>query len=427
MNRSRAITRGLLLGALFATAASAQNSETVTAIRAGNLLDVTSGEWTANAVILIQDGTIVEVGPAIAVPDGATVVDLSDYYVLPGLIDTHTHLLLQPDYPDNNPILHKWISYRTVEGVAAARATLMAGFTTIRDIDSEGADWADVAIRDGIDDGLIVGPRMQVATRAISITAGHMNQSNVAPELEVPQFSAIADTPAELVRAVRTQIKYGADFIKLYTTGTLRHIDSETMEVLSQYSFEEIRLVVEEASRFGKDVAVHAYGGEGAKQAVRAGARSIEHGFLLDDEVLDLMVRNGTFWVPTMVVYIPDAPSEEWEPLRETIIASHRDVFRRAMQKGVRIAFGTDAGAFAHGDNFRELELMVDYGMQAVDVIRSATVEAADLMRLSHSVGSIEPGKLADVIAVHADPLQDIEAFRDVAFVMKGGRVYKQN
>ncbi|MBT8398901.1 MAG: amidohydrolase family protein, partial [Rhodothermia bacterium] len=191
-----------------------------TVVRAGQLLDVHSGRWISDAVIRVEDGKITAVGPDVEVPPGADLIDLSESYVLPGLIDTHTHLLLQPDYGENNPILHKSISYRTVEGVAAARATLMAGFTTIRDIDSEGADWADVAIRDGVEAGLIVGPHMQVATRAISITAGHMNQSKVAPELDVPQFGALADTPAELVREVRTQIKYGADFIKLYTTGT---------------------------------------------------------------------------------------------------------------------------------------------------------------------------------------------------------------
>ncbi len=397
----------------------------ITAIRAGHLLDVHSGRWIADAVILVEDGEITAVGPSVQVPPGAESIDLSDSFVLPGLIDTHTHLLLQPDYGENNPILHKSVSYRTVEGVAAARATLMAGFTSIRDVDSEGADWADVAIRDGVKAGLIVGPHMQVATRAISITAGHMNQSKVAPEIEVPQFGALADTPAELVREVRTQIKYGADFIKLYTTGTLRHIDPRTMTVLSQYSQEEIDLVVREAARFGKDVAVHAYGGEGAKLAIRGGVRSIEHGFMLEESTLDLMVEHGTYWVPTMTVYIPDGPREDWEELRRRIVDSHRQVFQMAMRKGVKIAFGTDAGAFEHGDNYREMELMVSYGMEPLDVIRSATVAAAELMRIAGEVGSIERGKRADLIAVPNDPLADISVLREVPFVMKSGIVYK--
>ncbi len=409
---------------LCATSGSAWSQ--TTAIRAGHLLDVHSGEWIPDAVILVEEGIITDVGEDVDVPAGAESIDLSDRYVLPGLIDTHTHLLLQPDYGENNPILHKSISYRTVEGVAAAEATLMAGFTTIRDIDSEGADWADVAIRDGVEAGLIVGPRMQVATRAISITAGHMNQSTVAPELDVPQFGALADTPAELIREVRTQIKYGADFIKLYTTGTLRHIDPETMTVLSQYSQDEIELVVREAARFGKDVAVHAYGGEGAVLAIRSGVRSIEHGFMLEDSTLDLMVQRGTYWVPTMTVYIPDGPRADWEPLRQRIVVSHREVFRTAMQKGVKIAFGTDAGAFAHGDNYREMELMVSYGMEPLDVIRSATVTAAELMRIEGETGSIQSGKRADLIALENDPLADISALRDVPFVMKDGVIYKE-
>ncbi len=396
------------------------------AIRAGQLLDVETAQMQSGVTIVVSRDRIVDIGSEIEIPPQAEVIDLSEFVVMPGLIDTHTHLLLQPDYSNNNPILFKSISYRTVEGVAAARATLHAGFTTVRDIDAEGADWADVAIRDGIENGLIEGPRMQVATRAISITGGHMNQSKVAPEIDVPQFAEIADTPDELVRAVRNQIKFGADFIKLYTTGTLRHIDVKTMEVLAQYSEQEIRLVVEEAARFGKKVAIHAYGGEGAKRAIRAGAVSIEHGFLLDDEALDLMAARGTYWVPTMSVYIPDGPEPEWTALRRGIVASHRKVFEAAMRKGVKIAFGTDAGAFIHGDNARELELMVAYGMSPIDVLKSATITAAELMGMEKETGRVSPGMKADIIAVSADPTHDIGAMRDVVFVMKDGRVYKR-
>ncbi|MDX1741365.1 MAG: amidohydrolase family protein [Rhodothermales bacterium] len=410
--------------ALEPSVAVGQNDSDVIVIHAGRMLDVRSGRLIDDARILVTADRITAVGTDVPVPPGTIEIDLTDYVVLPGLIDTHTHLLLEPDYSDINPILYKSIPYRTIEGVAAARSTLLAGFTTVRDIDSEGADWADVALRDAIDNGLVDGPRMQVATRAISITAGHMNQTGLAPQIDVPQFGAIADTRDELIKEVRHQIKYGADLIKLYTTGTLRHIDPETMEVLSQYSYEDILAVVEEAARFGKRVAIHAYGGPGASDAVRAGARSIEHGFLLDDATLDLMQENGTYWVPTMYVYIPDEPQEQWTDFRRNIVESHERVFRSAVEKGVPIAFGTDAGALPHGDNYLEMELMVSYGMTPLQVIRSATVLAADLMDLSDDIGSIEAGKLADIIAVRTNPLDDIGAFHDVVFVMKGGQVY---
>ncbi len=427
MTGNTLVSRCLVVLVAFAgaTTVHAQPDQSVF-IRAGRLLEVETGQMLPDVTVVVSGDRIVEIGSSVEVPPGGRLIDLSEYVVLPGLIDAHTHLLLQPDYSQNNPILFKSISYRTVEGVAAARATLHAGFTTVRDIDAEGADWADVAIRDGINDGLIEGPRMHVATRAISITGGHMNQSRVAPEIDVPQFAEIADTPDELVRAVRNQIKFGADFIKLYTTGTLRHIDVQTMEVLAQYSEAEIRLVVEEAERFGRVVAIHAYGGEGAKRAIRAGAVSIEHGFLLDDEALDLMVEYGTFWVPTMAVYIPDKPEPEWTELQRRIVASHREVFVSATRKGVKIAFGTDAGAFAHGDNARELELMVSYGMSPAAVLKSATVAAAELMGLQSEIGRISPGMKADMIAVRSDPTQDIGVMRDIVFVMKDGRVYRR-
>ncbi len=418
----------LLVGLVITSGAmqsDAQETADVVVVRAGRMLDVNTGELVPDARVVVTGDRITAVGADIAIPAGTIEIDLSDYVLLPGLIDTHTHLLLQPDYGDVNPILYKSIPYRTIEGVAGARATLLAGFTTVRDIDSEGADWADVALRDAIDDGLVDGPRMQVATRAISITAGHMNQSGLAPQIDVPQFGALADTRGELIKEVRHQIKYGADLIKLYTTGTLRHINPETMQVLSQYSEEDMRAVVEEAARFEMRVAIHAYGGPGATDAVRAGARSIEHGFLLDAETLDLMAATGTYWVPTMYVYIPDGPRETWPDLRRKIVDSHERVFKMALEKGVPIAFGTDAGAMPHGENYREALLMVDYGMSPLEVIRSATLAAADVMDLSDEIGSIESGKLADLIAVRSNPLDNISTLRDVVFVMKGGQVYQ--
>ena len=434
MNRliSIVVIRGLLillmLSVLVAEEARAQTEasvERVVALRAGGLLEVETGNLIADAVVLIRGERIEAVGPQVRIPPEAEVIDLSDYVVLPGLIDAHTHVCMQPDYAENNPILYKSIPYRTVEAVNAVRATLEAGFTTIRDIDSEGADWADVAVRDGINDGLVPGPRMQVATLAISITGGYMNQNGLAPQIDVPQFGALADSPAALVAEVRRQVKYETDWIKIYATGTTRNIDPRTMQPLPQFSYEDLKLVVDEAARFRTPVAAHAYGGPGAKNAIRAGVRSIEHGFFLDDEALDMMVANGTFWVPTISVYIPDSPREEWGELRKAIIDGHARTIRRATEKGVKIAYGTDAGALPHGDNAIDFERMVAYGMTPLQAVQSATLTAAELMQMDGDVGTLTPDAFADLIAVPTNPLDDVAVLGDVRFVMKGGAVIK--
>ncbi len=412
----------VLLSLPYGTAA-----QDVTVIRAGKFLDVETGTIASDVAIVVRGNRIAAAGRDVSVPPDATIVDLSDFVVLPGLIDAHTHLLLQPGYQNLNPILFKSVPYRTVEGAHAARETLEAGFTTVRDVDSEGAEWADVALRDGIEDGLIPGPRLQVATRALSITGGYMNQVGLAPEIDpvVTQFGHLVDSPEEIVKEIRREVKYGTDWIKLYATGTTRHIDVETMEPLAQFSYDEMKLAVDEAARFGIPVAAHAYGGQAAKDAIRAGVRSIEHGFLLDDEAFDMMVERGTFWVPTISVYFPARPQAEWNDRERKIVESHRDAFVRGLRKNVKIAYGTDAGAIAHGSNAMELETMVEYGMSSGDAIRSATVVAAELMGLGEEIGTIAVGKRADVIAVAASPLDDVTVLQDVRFVMKDGVIYK--
>jgi imidazolonepropionase-like amidohydrolase len=399
---------------------------TVYAIKPAAVVDVEAGRLLPGATVIVRGDAIEAVGTNVAVPRGATVIDLPGLYLLPGLIDAHTHVTITPDYPTHNPILYKSIPYRAVEAVAAARETLMAGFTTIRDLDSEGADWADVAVRDAINNGIVAGPRMQVATLAISITGGYMNNDGLAPEIDVPQFGALADSRDAIAATLRRQVKYGTDWIKLYATGTTKHIDLSAMAPLPQFSDEDIRFVVEEAARFRKPVAAHAYGGHAAYAAVEAGVRSIEHGMLLDDVTLDLMVERGTFWVPTISVYFPleaDAPLSERE---KAITDSHRRVFGRAVQKGVKIAYGTDAGALPHGANAIDFARMTAYGMTNVQALRSATVVAAELMQLGDHIGTIAPGKWADLVAVPADPLADISSLGCVVFVMKGGTIYKR-
>lgn len=419
----------LLSGLVISPAAGAQEArqmDDVIAIRAGALLDVNTGEVMRDVVVIVREGRIASIGKDLSIPNGATVVDLSDKFVLPGLMDAHTHLLIQPDYASNNPILYKSIPFRTAEGIAAARATLMAGFTSIRDMDSEGADWADLAVRDAINQGLVMGPRAQVATRALSITGGYMNQNGLAPQIDVPQFGVLVDSDDSIVKEIRTEVKYGTDWIKLYATGTTRHINLEDMTPLPQFSREEIELVVKEASRFRIPVAAHAYGGPGAYNAVNAGVRSIEHGMLLDDATLDLMVAKGTFWVPTLSVYMSDGLPAEWSARTRAIVSAHKDTFGRAIQKGVKIAYGTDAGAIPHGENAIDFALMVDYGMTPLNAIRSATIVTADLMGLTDVTGSLTPGLAADIIAVDSNPLDDIEALKRVTFVMKDGHIYKQ-
>jgi imidazolonepropionase-like amidohydrolase len=397
----------------------------VTAIRCGKLLNPVDGSVTPDAIIVVSGEHIERAGANVKIPEGARVIDLSAYTVLPGLIDSHTHILLQPeDERGAPPVITKSQAFRTVQGVAAAKRDLEAGFTTLRDVDSEGAGFADVAIRDAINRDIIPGPRLLVSTLALTITGGHMNNAGLNPDIPIPEPAALTDSRDAMIAEVRRQVKYGADWIKLYATGTLRHVDPVSLEPLSQVSLEDVKAVVAEAKRWRRDVAAHAYGGEGAKNAIRGGVRSIEHGMMLDDESLKLMVEQGTYWVPTLSVYLPATEEDNTEVTRR-IVAAHKNTFQKAMKLGVKIVFGTDVGAFEHGTSAREFVRMVEYGMKPLDAIRSATVRSSELLRLERAIGTIEAGKFADVIAVERNPLDDIGTLGRVAFVMKAGRVYK--
>lgn len=398
-------------------------------VLAGGMVDVVSGQLLPEVAVRVQEGRILQVGSrdAMEPPPGAEVLDLGDLILVPGLVDAHTHVALTPDYSSRNPILFKSVATRTLEAAAAARANLLAGFTTLRDVDNEGADQADVALRDAVAAGLVPGPRMQVAGWALSITAGHMNQAGLPPAIDaaVPQFAILADDLPAMVAGVRSQVKAGVDWIKIYATGTLRHIDPETLEPVSQLSEAEVRALVEEARRWGKPVAAHAYGGSGALNAVRGGVRSIEHGMFLDGPTLSEMASRGTVWVPTLMVYFPE-PGDADAALRQRIVSAHRDTFRRALRAGVRIAFGSDAGAVPHGTQARELGVMVDYGMTPLQALRSATVVAAELMGLEDRVGRIAPGYAADLVGVPGNPLEGISSLERVRFVMRGGEVARR-
>lgn len=414
-----------MLAGFLAFSFAPARADSVTAIRCGQLLNPVDGSITRNAVIVVSGERIEQVGANVKIPAGARVIDLSAYTVLPGLIDSHTHILLQPeDERGAPPVITKSQAFRTVQGVAAARKDLEAGFTTLRDVDSEGAGFADVAIRDAINRGIVPGPRLLVSTLALTITGGHMNNAGLNPDIQIPEPATLTDSRDAMIAEVRREVKYGADWIKLYATGTLRHVDPVTLDSLSQVSLDDVKAIVAEAKRWRRDVAAHAYGGEGAKNAIRGGVRSIEHGMMLDDEALQLMVEHGTFWCPTLSVYVPEHEEENTE-LRRKIIASHKTVFQKALKMGVKIAFGTDVGAYEHGTSAREFVRMVEYGMKPLDAIRSATVRGAELLRMERQIGTIEPGKFADVVAVDGNPLDDIGALKRVAFVMKAGQVHK--
>ena len=421
LKRFAAVTLACLLVLSFAPA----RADGVMAIRCGRLLNPVDGSITPNAVIVVNGEHIEQAGANAKIPDGARVIDLSAYTVLPGLIDSHTHILLQPeDERGAPPVISKSQAFRTVQGVAAARKDLEAGFTTLRDVDSEGAGFADVAIRDAINRGIVPGPRLLVSTLALTITGGHMNNAGLNPDIYIPEPASLTDSREAMVAEVRRQVKYGADWIKLYATGTLRHVDAASLEPLGQVTLEDVKAVVAEAKRWHRDVAAHAYGGEGAKNAIRGGVRSLEHGMMLDDEALKLMVEQGTYWCPTLSVYFPETEEDNTE-VRRRIVASHKNVFQKAMKLGVKIVFGTDVGAFEHGTSAREFARMVEYGMKPIDAVRSATVRASELLRLEREIGTIEPGKFADVIAVEGNPLDDIGTLSRVQFVMKAGQVYK--
>ena len=425
---SRIVRLLLVLAVVLPMAAPANGAERVV-LRAARLVDPAEGTVLRDVAILVEGDRIVSVGPAADAPEGVAVIDLGDRTLLPGLIDSHTHICLVPGYSARPPVLYKTNPFRALEASEAARRNLMAGFTTLRDLDNEGADMADIAVRDAIDQGLLPGPRLFVSGWALSITGGHMNLTGLRPSVDrrLEQYAIMVDDRDSMVRAIRDQVKAGVDFIKIYATGTMRHIDRDTLDSLSQLSIEEVRLMVEEARRWRMDVAAHAYGGEGAYNAVAGGVRSIEHGMFLDDRTLDLMVEKGTFWSPTMTIYFPDEDAEPEEAeFRTRVTDSHRGTFRRAMRKGVKIAFGTDVGAMPHGDGWREMVRMVDYGMPAMEVLRSATVTGAELLRREDELGRVAPGYLADIIAVDGRPDQDAAALRDVAFVMVGGRVVKR-
>jgi len=396
----------------------------ISALRCGRLLDVRTGSLKEGALVIVQGDRIDKVLDAGSkAPDGATLYDLSAYTVLPGLIDAHTHTFLQPgDY--DVQLLRQSLPRRTLQAANSARTFLAAGFTTIRDLETEGAMFGDADLRDAISDGILPGPRMQVATRAIS-TTGNYALLGYAPEVTVPKGVQIADGPWEIRKAVREQIEHGADWIKFY--GDYRKFlpTGEIIDLRVTMTQEEMDALVDEAGRRHRPAAAHCYGDDAARAAIRAGVRSVEHGLLLDEATLKMMLDRGVYYCPTLTAYFvswEESPTAAWK----RVVDGHRETFQRALRMKVKIASGSDAGDFPPAGAARELELMVEAGMPALKAIQAATLVDAELLGWQDRIGAVEPGKLADLIAVDGNPLADISALRRVRFVMKGGEVFRE-
>jgi imidazolonepropionase-like amidohydrolase len=392
-----------------------------TIVRAGRLLDVKSGRMLNNQTIVIEGEKIVSVGPAGAAPQGADVIDLSNATVLPGLIDMHVHLTGEPQHV-GYPALGISLPRATLTGAKNAKLTLEAGFTTVR---NAGADaFSDVALRDAIADGDIAGPRVVAAGPGIGRTGGHCDE-NLLPY----EYHRSGEGVQKKVREV---LKYGSDVVKICATGgVLSKGDNPNS---SEFTPEELRAIVADAHRLGRKVMAHAHGAEGARWAAEAGVDSIEHGHLIDDAAVAMMKQKGTYLVPTL--YLGDWFIENAEKNRvpEFLMAKARAVMPasrqnvgRAFRAGVKIAFGTDAAVYPHGLNAREFAVYVKLGMSPIQAIQTATVNAADLLSWSEQVGTIEAGKWADLIAVDGDPTRDVSVLERVRFVMKSGKVYKND
>jgi imidazolonepropionase-like amidohydrolase len=398
-------------------------------VHAGRLVDGLADTPRADQGILIEDDRIVAVGPYTDVAARAGTadrIDLSGMTVLPGLIDSHTHVLLQGDITNADydaQLLKESIPYRTIRATVAARAALLNGFTTIRDLETEGAMYADVDLKTAIARGVIPGPRMFVATRAFSAT-GMYPLLGYSWELRVPEGVQVVDGPDEIRKAVREQVKYGADWIKVYADRKYYIAQDGRLRSWVNFTDEEFKAFTDEAHRLGRKVAAHAIGWDGVDAALRAGVNTIEHGDGLTPDLIDRMLKQRVFWCPTIYVgvYVAAGRGGPWPRMVEL----EREAFGEALKRGLTpfIAFGTDAGGFAWTENeAKELAYMVRYGMTPMQAIKSATSVAARLPDRGDSLGAVAPGRYADLVAVSGDPLQNIEEMQRVRFVMKAGVV----
>jgi len=433
---------------LVSIGAIAQNSSTrLVVIRCGSFFDGKSEALRKNVSIIFANDKILEIAAGavtapvcreVKVNDKMTrvcagsdqTIDLSKETCLPGLIDTHTHVLLQGDITAADydaQLLKQSPEYRTILATVNARQAIEYGFTTIRDLETEGAGYADVDVKKAIENGVVPGPRMQVATRAMDVTGAYPLQG-YAPNVEVPHGVQVVDGVENVRKAVREQISHGADWIKVYSDRGYRLRDDGVLDDIPTFTLDELRAIVDEAHRERHKVASHAMALNGVHNSVEAGVDSIEHGNYIADEDLKTMAARGIWYVPTIYVgeYVAEGRAKEGNPVWVKMIQVHEETFRRAMKAGVKIAFGTDAGGFDWKVNpAKEFGSMVKFGMTPAQAIRSATSAAAELLGMQDKVGTIETGKLADIVAVPGDPLADVTVMEKVDFVMKGGEVVR--
>jgi imidazolonepropionase-like amidohydrolase len=425
-----------LLSAQEAPPAAGGTAPEVVVLKAARLFDGKSDTLVRNGVVIVEGSRIRAVGSGLAVPAGARVVDLGDATLLPGFIDSHTHITGESTdnwtqgLVDN---LRRTVPESAIRSTEYARETLMAGFTTVRDVGA--GEYVDVGLRNAIRDGVVPGPRILAAVHSLGARGGHCDETGFPYDrfgYESGPIDGIASGPDQFRDAVRFQVKYGADVIKICATGGVLSLGDEVDT--PQITQEEMNAIVDEAHRLRKKAAAHAHGAEGAKVAIRAGIDSIEHGSFLDDETLRMMKERGTWLVPTLLAgeyvagkaAVRNYPPEIAEKARQAV-AARSDTFRKALRMGVKIAFGTDSAVSPHGLNAQEFKLLVDHGMTPAAALRAATANAAELLGLSQAIGTLEAGKEADIIAVPGDPLADIQATERVRFVMKGGRIFRND
>ncbi|HEX9771901.1 MAG TPA: amidohydrolase family protein [Steroidobacteraceae bacterium] len=410
----------ILLVGLAHPALSGAESLSVTAAR---MIEFETGRVLREQVIRIEDGAIVSVAPR--APGEQVSIDLGDVTLLPGLIDAHVHLVggeEQTPYQD----LTQTAARAAIEGVANARKTLLAGFTTVRDLGSR--DFGDVALRDAIAAGRVPGPRMLVAVKSLSSTGGHGDDNDLPADVRVERYSAIADGPDEIRRKVRDNVKHGADWIKLLATGGVMSAGTDPM--MADYTEEEIRAAVAASSEKRRDVAVHAHGSEGIKRAIRAGVRSVEHASMLDDEAIKLAREHGTWLVMnpyTNQYMVERGAAGGYQPYQlekaGQVLGMKMESLRKAQRAGLKLAYGTDSGVQPHGINGRQLAMYVEAGMTPLQALQSATTVNAQLLRMEGKVGTLRPGAYADIVAVRGDPLADVRVIETPVWIMKGGEV----
>jgi len=416
----------LILGALFLLHLSASPSQTY-AIKAGRLIDGQSAEMRRNVILVVQGNKITALGEKAAIPKDAVILDLSDETVLPGFIDVHTHIMFDGADDYGADLYKNSTPFRTIRAVANVRQALWNGFTSLRDVESEGAMYADVDVKKAINMGIIPGPRLWVSTRGLN-TIGRYMPFDYSWELDLPKGAQMVSGVDECLRAVREQVAYGADWIKIYVDWPFFIDKDGGISGLTNFTPEELAAMVNEAHRLERKVAAHAISRNGIKAALEAGVDSIEHGSGFDDSLIDQAKTQGVYWCPTLLVF-EHSFEQRVSPLLEQLLEIEYKALNKAYKKGVKIALGTDAGSFPWSINqAKEFELLVKKaGFSPMDAIKAGTSVAAELLGQSAEIGHLAPGMLADIVAVPGDPLQDISVLQRIMFVMKDGVVFRHN